>query len=160
MDVPGERVGGAKPLPQHATEVEYETNSEPGMGEPKPLKGGLRQDERLGVLECNDVRGPREPIEESHFAEEVAGFEHPNALRPVIGRHAYLEQAARDDEEASVDFAFMDGELALRVQPRLCVLEDHGEIGLVQVGEKSAMGPLAAGLRHSARGTAPAIITF
>jgi hypothetical protein len=122
VDIPASASEARKPLPQHATEVEHETQSEPGMGKPKPLKGGLRQDKRLGVLECDDVRRPRKPVEEPHFAEEVTGLERPNAPRPVVGGDQHLERAARDDEEASVDFALMDGELALRVEPCLCVL--------------------------------------
>ena len=52
-----------------------------------------------------------------------------------------------------------DGELARLVQPCLCVLEDDGLVGLVQVSEEPTPGGLAARCGHSTRAAAPETIT-
>ena len=64
-------------------------------------------------------------------SEEVAGHEHANALGVFVGWHENLERAARDEEEAAIQFAPANGELARRVQPCLGVFENDLEIRLV-----------------------------
>ncbi len=159
MDVAGERVGCTEALTEHTAEVEDEAQGEPRVRQPKPLEGRLRQDECLGLLKRDDVRRAREPVEEPDFAEQVTGLEQPNALRPVIAWHENLEGAVRDDEEAAIELTLVYGVLPCGVQPRLGVLQDDGEIGLVQVSEESAMRALAGRLAHSTRAAAPASIT-
>jgi hypothetical protein len=141
---PRDRVRGSEALSEDATKVEHEAKSEPWVGEPKPLKGRLGQNERLRLLERDHVRRSWEAVEEADLAEEVARLEHANVLRPRVGRDQHLERPARDDEEAAVDVALVDGVVAGRVQPCLRVLQDDGKISLVQVGEKSAVRVLAA----------------
>ena len=53
------------------------------MGEPKPLKGRLGQNERLSLLERDHVRRSWEAVEETDLAEEVARLERANVLRPA-----------------------------------------------------------------------------
>ena len=127
----GDRIRCPEAFSEHTTEVEDEAQSQPRVREPEPLEGRLRQDECLGLLERNDVGRSRKAVEKSDFTEEVAGLEHAYALPALVGGDENLEGAVRDDEEAAVEVALVDGELALVVQPRLRVLKDDGEIGRV-----------------------------
>jgi Zinc-binding dehydrogenase len=55
LSVPGKCVGRAEALSEDAAQIEHEPQSEPRMGEPEPLERHLRQDERLSLLERDDV---------------------------------------------------------------------------------------------------------
>ena len=81
------------------------------VSKPEPLKRGLGQNERLGLLERDDVRRSREPVEESDLAEEVAGLQDANSLSTLVQRHEHFERAARDDEEAAIELTLANGEL-------------------------------------------------
>src|SRR5206468_12744344 len=96
---------------EDAAEVEHEAQREPGLHQPEALERGLRENERLGVFERDDVRRPRKPVEEADLAEEVARLEHADELRAVAGRHEHFERAPRDDEEAAVELARVNREL-------------------------------------------------
>jgi len=65
----------------------------------------------------------------------------------------------RDDEEASVELACSDCELAGRVDPRLRVIEDDRKLALVEVGEESAVGGGDVAGGHRAAAAAPESIT-
>src|SRR5262249_30996160 len=83
-------------------------HGKPRMDESQPLEGGLSQHERLGRLERDDVRRPRQAVEEADFAEQVAGLECADALRRSVSQHEHLERTMRNDEEAAVDLTAAD----------------------------------------------------
>ena len=78
---PGNRVGGAEALSEDAAQIKQEAHGEARVGKPEALEPRLGQDERLCLLERHDICRAGEPVEESNLTEEVAGLEHPNALR-------------------------------------------------------------------------------
>ena len=56
---PRDRVGRAETLSEDAAQIEHEAQREPWVGQPEPLKRRLGQDERLGILERDNIRfGP------------------------------------------------------------------------------------------------------
>jgi hypothetical protein len=56
LDGASERVGRTEALAEDTAEVEHEVQGETWVHQAEPLKIALRQDQRLRVFDCDDVR--------------------------------------------------------------------------------------------------------